>query len=706
MKIMQKTKTIEELLPPEAVKALFNHLTKKYCGQNSGALSEKLLDEIIDDYVWEMSETQDQSTSFIKFRKGCLSAEVLEKDYIQDIEKELLAYQLRINLYTDMEITPVMKWRGKGFYKKNQHLSLPEYLSELENDLSKVIKKINGDYVKMHNTKGFLKQLPGIVSQSQDRSQIHALFATAATKHPGGRGFDINNLFYEMVSRLEDAWPSEARRKREYKDFFKSVIADREILVDSSMKKFAFYNKQIGIGVDSKGKNWEQCLENAKKIIDKAKNDSQEGFIDRAFKAYTKMQIKDSITKSSGHWIKRTRRTSSSGKAFFMYSFMPRRFNDLFWGEASKSGFDFQPLAEERVYHVNSPGRASSLQPDKILASCIDDYLAAVSALVGADNGVELKKIEFARRFFAQDKDLVLDHYLGALYKNTRNGLRKRLSECGLEPCEDGRFSEEKLPLGKLKEKIELRYGNPGVRTFSNYMHALALDELSLLVSAKSNGKSVPDAITRMREVVEKFKPGEYTDVFECDSNKGKRYTIKITSDHNLVKRAAMSTNESCIRRELASQFKEWVSDPGTIYLVGYQNGRLRGYTRLFLMNKQDRASGSTTPLLALDTIEPPRKDFHKYQGFVNAMGLAALQLSLDINASEFIGEDGRIKFGIRQAYSNTQKDYTLRKLGRTSNLRTYCFSIFDSGKAGIEYSAHLIMKNWRYKPKQAQARA
>jgi len=707
---MNKTNTLEQLLPPKYVKFLLEKVSyNRGESRIRDTVTENALDRIVDEVAHGLPDHLCEKILQVDgFSKDFTPQEALANKEIQHVKIDLLTTELIETLDN------ACNWFDEGleyeFIRQNSQLGLSKYLNKLERRITSMLVSTSAHYAEESQEVEFLKSLKRIANKSPGwkKAKKQSLELAKKQKHAPESKAYVNKLYDDTVSELSDLInepTADGNAIMKYdsipaSDFRASITSRLADAIDENnehLSEFRHAMREIGVQLDAKGYTRDQCIENAKKLIAKAERITKEEFFSQASRVYVKMQLKDWLTKSPGAWIKRVVKTGKKGSKSVSYKVKHKKFEAYLRKEFDASDFDLAPVKAKRVYHINQPEQANNLQPEKILASCIDDYLTSVTSFVGADNAPALKKIEFARRFFANDKDLVLDSYMGALYKDTRKGIRNMLSGIGFRPGPDGRFDEEKLTLEKLLKEIHSRQGNAEAKGFSSYISSNLFKELSLLVAAKSNYLPVPQSIERMKEVIEKFKPHEYTSVFGKPENKDKRYTIKVTSDHNLVKKAARATNESCIRDCSPNTFQRWVSDPGTVFLVGYENGRILGYARLFLMNKHNGDSGKPLPVVALDTIEPPGKNFELYKGLVSAMGLAALQLSLDMNASEFVGEDARIKFGIRQAYSNTQKKYELNKIGRTAGIQCYRFNIRDCSEYGW---AHLLMTNWRYQPK------
>ncbi len=149
------------------------------------------------------------------------------------------------------------------------------------------------------------------------------------------------------------------------------------------------------------------------------------------------------------------------------------------------------------------------------------------------------------------------------------------------------------------------------------------------------------------------------------------------------LKLSAMATGQSCIRHSSMPEYRGMVNDPGSRFLVGYRDDVVQGYARLFLME-------AGAPVLGVDTIEPPHKDFDTHKDLVNAFGLVAIDLGLRMGAKMIVGSDARIKFGLRQMYGNTERRLrNPHKLGFPEPFTRY--TMFDNEFLDV----HVLMENW-----------
>ena len=166
-------------------------------------------------------------------------------------------------------------------------------------------------------------------------------------------------------------------------------------------------------------------------------------------------------------------------------------------------------------------------------------------------------------------------------------------------------------------------------------------------------------------------------------------YELQAVSNPQLLRRAALATGSSCIREGNEEGFRKRLSDSGAIYVAGSEDGELKGYSRIFVtLDEEDK------PVLAIDAIEPPAKNFERNTGLINAFCLGAIQLCFDMGAKYVVSNDSRINYGPREAFGNKEKRFKLRKLGGSP--RTSYTMSFNGEEAIYEGSPYILMDNWR----------
>jgi hypothetical protein len=196
----------------------------------------------------------------------------------------------------------------------------------------------------------------------------------------------------------------------------------------------------------------------------------------------------------------------------------------------------------------------------------------------------------------------------------------------------------------------------------------------------------------------ERYRPEQFdlhvtkysAEVYQKDLRK--EYSFRCNSDEKTLETAVKSSG-ACLEPEDISLYT-W--DPGTLNLIGYRGEYPIGYTRLFLTE-----DGEGKSALALDTMEVGHKEFEKHWDWMRAMGLATMQLGLDLGVKYIFGGDSRVKYGPRQAFGDVYKNKTrLRKIGEEEIERWGITGTmeFDFSKAYPiwEGKTSILFRNWR----------
>jgi hypothetical protein len=189
----------------------------------------------------------------------------------------------------------------------------------------------------------------------------------------------------------------------------------------------------------------------------------------------------------------------------------------------------------------------------------------------------------------------------------------------------------------------------------------------------------------------ERYKPHEFDlKVHSQMGNPLSRYKLVFTNDLDLIDAARVASN-TCLNRGEITQF---VGDDGTYNLVTVnENDDPVGYARFFLCEAR-----KGNPVLALDTMEvrvDPQDDWRKM------IGLASIQLGLDLGVESVVGTTCRVAYGPRQGFGNyyTGENFSVKKIGANSGMKSYNFSFPNGGNAPGTYNkkATIVMKNWRF---------
>lgn len=366
--------------------------------------------------------------------------------------------------------------------------------------------------------------------------------------------------------------------------------------------------------------------------------------------------------------------------------------------EVCSAGFDMAAVEslEGKVYRCGTGAGAQGLRPRKMRERCVRDYLAYCREHAQPGNEKEHRKIEFAAAILTGNMAVAVADYASALSKTAKASLEELFGASAASLPQEGTFPTTKLSIlldGDKEKRKALEH--------------IAYRELKLFLQSKKT-----DARRESLELVlERFRPEVYEKAFRESARKGhgSLFELAPTRDPHLAKRAAKATwstrwdrgdgdedddgydggwgtdDGSCIADNSLRGFRRVLADLGTVYMAASLDGKLAGYVRLFLMRDSKGA-----PVLAVDTMEPPRKDFETYEGLINAMALAAVQLGLDIGARTVVGDDSRIKYGPRQAFGNKQKNLHLTKAGAKPMT---VYSIYDDGT--WDSNPYVLMERW-----------
>ncbi len=410
-------------------------------------------------------------------------------------------------------------------------------------------------------------------------------------------------------------------------------------------------------------------------------------------------------------------------------------------------GFDVTPLAEEAKYFIGKVGDGKQIVPRQIRQDALDDYLKYFDAvtnnekrkvkfardvLIGDTDFVVDEKVHI---LYKPNREKLLE-ILKEDSKRPISELRKKPDHrCTLEqavigdlrdlviakkqrgqiPNTDRRLDSlelvikkydpsiyekaiglEKPPRNILVNKIIRAIRNYGLNIPSENIKenlfgmGIAVDDgraaqfFKELSKCLVNGISLPLLIPVrslmgfMREAT--FSPEDKKDLY-CY----KDYELQITQNPELISKAAHSTGSSCFMEYSATEFKSLLDDPGTIYFVGKENGKIRGYLRILVARNEDGQS-----VFSIDTIEPPGKQFKKYMGFVNALTLGAIQLAFDMGAKYVVSDDARIEYGPRKAFGNKRRNMILTKIGKMPPPTQYSAFFVN------ETEPYILMDNWK----------
>ncbi|MBI1969984.1 hypothetical protein HYS48_04790 [Candidatus Woesearchaeota archaeon] len=529
-------------------------------------------------------------------------------------------------------------------------LSWEAYRRRVEDEIAKWIDEMQDETAALRAEKGTIERLAAVAYE-----RIEGL-GKAFPKDLKAEDLDTETLFFlpDLVGPL--------RKKVEERT--SETLKDVEAALTEKEKLLQTIAQYVGAQWDEKG--------------DYAAIATQ--LVERAWQKVLEEETKEII---APHLGKQLLDIAVSPKLDFLRkkdgkSFQVNRQNVMRVGleELTGGGWNIAPLVEEWNYIFEPHGRTPKhvLNPYAIRDACLKDYLDYCAAFVNKKKPKEQQKIEFARRALQGDSTLVIADYMAALYKKTR----ARLREVFGQDLDDGKPLQE-LILGK-----------------EDFLEEIVFEELQTLLGAGLLRKKKDEQReTAMKLVLEKYDPAVYSEHMKKIERERRKtlYEISVCRDPQQLYDAVQVTG-SCIKGNEVDRFRTAMADPATVFLVARQNGALNAYARLFLMRNRDGE-----PVLVIDTLEMPEKNFDRYRGLLNALALAAVQLGLDMGAIAVVGNDGRVAHGPGLAFGNTKRKVELEKLGLPDINGTYVYTFHNQNKEG-RYTwagqASLLMQNWK----------
>jgi len=199
----------------------------------------------------------------------------------------------------------------------------------------------------------------------------------------------------------------------------------------------------------------------------------------------------------------------------------------------------------------------------------------------------------------------------------------------------------------------------------------------TLYGQALNRDEDFKDSVEAFERLMKNFDAEPYTELVENEHS----YSVRHLTDEDEMLEAADESGSCIDGRE--RYFEEYADDEFSMVSEISKDGEVMGYMRNFVM---DDELGSD--FLAVDTMEIDHKNFNGNEDVVKAAGLASIQMMYDLGLDYVVGADSRVKYGVRQGYSNTEKSVTGFKPG--PDVKHYTFNpSYTEGK-----SAYLLMEN------------
>jgi hypothetical protein len=300
------------------------------------------------------------------------------------------------------------------------------------------------------------------------------------------------------------------------------------------------------------------------------------------------------------------------------------------------------------------------LNPYNIKNTCLKELLDFCKNNVR--NKKEEKKVEFIEKVL-NDEEIQVQDYIPYLYKESRTQIR-------MFPEKKKEIAQSELEIFLLGDQKRAKKTNSHrnvLKRFKPEIYAFDFEAFRDIINNKSDLTSWQRYIARKNFLI------PHT------------YKLSLTRDKDKLMRA-VENSRSCLTRRMV---REHCDDAGTLNFILKVDGRVIGYERLFTC-----VTDKNEPVLALDNLECHNKKFINYTDHVIAMGLAAINLMFDANFKYLIGDEARVSFGLRQAFSNLRRNFDLKKIG-DHNIEVYSFYPLSN----IEFlrkDAYVLMENWR----------
>lgn len=302
---------------------------------------------------------------------------------------------------------------------------------------------------------------------------------------------------------------------------------------------------------------------------------------------------------------------------------------------------DISPIEMDELEPKYTIGRADGreLDPEAFMERNVDDFLSFWNEEIGTHSNVDLE-------------------YAEQVLRRERSGIKEDVRDrFNLQP-----HSEEKL------------------ENSDNPVYDAVVEELvqTLYGQALNKPEGFKDEVEAFERTLKNYDLEPYREIVDNSHS----YTVEHLTDQEDMIEAAEGSG-SCIAGS-EHYFEDYAEDPHSMISEVKKDGETMGYIRNFLMEDENGDE-----FLAVDTMEIDHKNFERNKDAVRAAGMASIQMMYDLEADYLVGSDSRVRYGVRQAYSNTEKSVTGEKLGDW-DIKSYSF--MPSGESGK--SAYMLMEN------------
>ena len=293
----------------------------------------------------------------------------------------------------------------------------------------------------------------------------------------------------------------------------------------------------------------------------------------------------------------------------------------------------------EPRYTVGRPdGR--TLDPENFRSKGVSDFLDFWDREIGSHDNVDLR---YAKQILERERS------------GTEDGVRDRFD---LQPHSEEALSQDtRNPVydAVIEEMVQTLYGQ-----------------------AMNKPEGFKETVEAFERVLKDYDAQPYHEIMDNQHS----YAVEHLTEVDEMLEAGEASG-SCIGGS-EHCFQQYADDEYSMISEIRKDGESLGYLRNFLMEDEDG-----NEFLAMDTVELDHKNFDQNRDAVKAAGMASIQMMYDLDADYLVGSDARVKYGVRQAYGNTEKSVRGQKLG-DQGVRSYTFA--PSGVSGK--SAYLLMEN------------
>lgn len=299
------------------------------------------------------------------------------------------------------------------------------------------------------------------------------------------------------------------------------------------------------------------------------------------------------------------------------------------------------PIEMDELEPHYTIGRADGreLDPEKFMERNVEDFLDFWRQEIGTHSNVDLD--------YAQD-----------ILRNERSGIKEDVRErFDLQPHSEKAMDNSDDPIydAVVEEMVQTLYGQ-----------------------ALNKPECFNEEVKTFERTLKNYDLEPYREIVDNSHS----YTVDHLTDQDEMMEAAEESG-SCIANS-DHHFRKYAEDEFSLISEVRKDGQTMGYVRNFLMEDEEGEE-----FLAVDTMEIDHKNFHENRDVVRAAGMASIQMMYDLDVDYVVGSDSRVKYGVRQAYGNTEKSVSGEKLG-DQNVRSYTFSPrHNEGK-----SAYMLMEN------------